>query len=265
MMMVQIVLGKLIMKQDNQRWYIKSKGMPKISKLLVDSHNALDNKFIENIKIEPSNNYTYHFWMYIEDRSYRKNLDKHILHKGPVDSSLRSPGIWITSEKDGRKFKYTASTNEDNNEFQKSKASAPVQQWIHVAYVLDDKKILFYLNGDLDSKLNLDGMSNNNEHDLYITYNKKGFEGELKILNIVITADEIRREMMLTIRIQLDSMILATKIKSNYNQNHLDVAIKMNNNMSGWRPSIPFGAKPEIVRDDMFETDLTNTINLKKY
>ena len=78
----QIVLGKFNKETgDNQRWYIKSKGMPKISKLLVDSHNALDNKFIENIKIEPSNNYTYHFWMYIEDRSYRKNLDKHILHK----------------------------------------------------------------------------------------------------------------------------------------------------------------------------------------
>ena len=70
----QIVLGKFNNETgDNQRWYIKSKGMPKISKLLVDSHNALDNKFIENIKIEPSNNYTYHFWMYIEDRSYRKN------------------------------------------------------------------------------------------------------------------------------------------------------------------------------------------------
>lgn len=255
----QIVLGKFNKETgDNQRWYIKSKGMPKISKLLVDSHNSLDNKFIENIKIEPSNNYTYHFWMYIEDRSYRKNLDKHILHKGPVDSSLRSPGIWITSEKDGRKFKYTASTNEDNNEFQKSKASAPVQQWIHVAYVLDDKKILFYLNGDLDSKLNLDGMSNNNEYDLYITYNKKGFEGELKNLkyhNYSLSADEIRREMMLTHPDPIEfGNVIITKIKSNYTpETHLDIPDKARlNNMSGWRPSIPFGAKPEIIRDDMY-------------
>ena len=60
----------------------------------------------------------------------------------------------------------------------------------------DDKKILFYLNGDLDSKLNLDGMSNNNEH-IYITYNEEGFEGELKNLkyhNYSLSADEIREK-----------------------------------------------------------------------
>ena len=150
---------------ENQKWYIKSNGMPKTSKILVDNHNALENKFIENKRIEPSNEYSYHFWMYLESGNYRKNLDKHILHKGPLDYKFKSPGIWISPYNKDKKmnFKYTASTNASPSEFKKSKANVPIQKWIHVAYILDDKKILFYLNGDLDSTLRLDVLSNNNE------------------------------------------------------------------------------------------------------
>ena len=56
---------------------------------------------------------------------------------------------------------------------------------------------------------------------LYITYNKKGFEGELKNLkyhNYSLSADEIRREMMLTYPdpIEFGNVIINQKIKSNY-------------------------------------------------
>ena len=245
---------------ENQKWYIKSNGMPKTSKILVDNHNALENKFIENKRIEPSNEYSYHFWMYLESGNYRKNLDKHILHKGPLDYKFKSPGIWISPYNKDKKmnFKYTASTNASPSEFKKSKANVPIQKWIHVAYILDDKKILFYLNGDLDSTLRLDGLSNNNEENLYITYNKKGFNGELKNLkfhNYALTKDEIRDEMMKTHPEPLEfGNVTITKLTSNYTPDtFLDIPNRARlHNLYGWKPSIPFGSKPENIKDDMY-------------
>ena len=102
----------------------KSKGMPKISKLLVDSHNVLI-IIVKNIKNGTNyNNYTYHFWMSIMLRPNLIRKTQINIYITPKLGLIHLLEVWYLdySEKDGRKFKYTSTENENNNEFKKSKS-----------------------------------------------------------------------------------------------------------------------------------------------
>jgi hypothetical protein len=139
----------------------------------------------------PSLSYTYSFWMYIDDWSYLLNKRKIILYKGPI-SDLRaglpqtsgSPLIYL----DPTQNNLTIETNTYPDYSGCKVRNIPLQKWVHVVYVLDNKVSDVYINGKLERSCILQNVPKLNNNKLYlfptVPANKlnTGYSGKLSSL-----------------------------------------------------------------------------------
>ena len=120
--------------------------------------------------------FTYSFWMYINDYNYKRDSFKHILHKGSqTGRPLQSPGFWLTP-KENR-------LNINMNTYYSIKESCdvgniPIGKWVNVIAVIINKNIDVYINGQLKKRCKFKGLPKQNFGDIYIT-NWQGFDGFL--------------------------------------------------------------------------------------
>lgn len=120
--------------------------------------------------------FTYSFWIHINDWSYKYGQWKHILHKGN-DSSwpLRSPGIWLHPKKNSMRvymntFKSVAEYADIND--------LPINKWFHVTVAVRQRNLDIFINGNLAKRHTLEGIPKQNYGDLYINA-WRGFGGFL--------------------------------------------------------------------------------------
>ena len=92
--------------------------------------------------------FTYAFWMYIEDWSFKYGQWKHVMHKGNSSSwPNRSPGIWLHPKNNTMRF-YMNTYNSVSGNFIDIQ-NIPLSKWFHVTFSVNQLTMDVYINGNL--------------------------------------------------------------------------------------------------------------------
>ena len=92
------------------------------------SNNSL--KFLNNdIKKTIGNNYTYCFWMNINDFDYKYGSIKHVLTKGDSSKNSVNPGVWLHATEPSLIFKFDYYGRVNNQSHTGGKAPEVCQDW----------------------------------------------------------------------------------------------------------------------------------------
>ena len=122
--------------------------------------------------------FSYTFWMLIENYNYKVDEWKHVLHKGaenvsPEKNSIMCPGVWLHPIKNTMRI--YLNTMEDMNEYIDIE-NMPLKKWVNVAIVIKQKILEIYINGRLKVKQTLSSIPRQNFGDLWINL-YGGFDG----------------------------------------------------------------------------------------
>ena len=110
--------------------------------------------------------FSYVWWMYIEDFEYKKGSWKHVFHKGSNDSwPNRAPGVWLHPN-DNKMRVYMNSYKKIANFVDID--NIPVGKWFSCGVVVTQNYLDVYINGYLKSRLALEGIPKQNFGDVYI-------------------------------------------------------------------------------------------------
>ena len=135
--------------------------------------------------------FSYQFWMVIDDYTYKKGEWKHIFHKGNSSSyPSRAPGVVL--HPDTNSMRVYMNTVDRILEYV-DVDNLPLKKWMHIAIVLKNKDLDVYVNGFLKVRKELSSIPKQNDYDLWVNM-FGGFEGYLSKLryhNYAITFDEV--------------------------------------------------------------------------
>lgn len=165
--------------------------------------------------------FTYMWWMFVDDWIYQENSQRHIFHKGnenlreystsggagadnscasnigaPKRPLLQCPGVWL--EKNTNKMVVYINTFKDIEE-KIEIDNIPGNKWLHVAVSVKQSNLDVYVNGYLAKRKALKSPPKQNYGDLYIN-SFKGFGGYLsnfKYSNYYATFSDIESHMSL--------------------------------------------------------------------
>lgn len=191
-----VVIGYLIY------WGITSRGKATLSSrlnpvIISEPINAFDSTASEyGITLPVSNQgleFTYSFWMYIADWSFNYGRKKYIFIKGNIgegDGPERwAPAIWL-GEKLNTLHTSMSVFPSPGNPFQNPAPSPqyescmvrdiPLQKWVHVSYVLNNRNVDIYIDGKLEKSCMLDAVPDINNRPLHITPRMPEMPGEPK-------------------------------------------------------------------------------------
>jgi hypothetical protein len=136
------------------------------------------------IKIpNPSSGYnlSYSMWIYVRDWDYRFGKWKNIMWKGNVKSKTKkkrhSPSIWLYPLTNSIKF--VTSHTGANGITSCDVENIPLQKWVHLTYVLNNRSVDIYVNGKLERTCILEGIPINNANDNLIVNYNNGFYGKM--------------------------------------------------------------------------------------
>ena len=122
-------------------------------------------------------NYSYSMWFYVRDWDYRFGKWKNIMWKGNQSKPRHSPSIWLYPLTNS--IKVVTSTTGSNSLTSCDIENIPLQKWVHMVYVLNNRSVDIYINGKLERTCILQGIPVNQKNDkLTINYNS-GFYGKM--------------------------------------------------------------------------------------
>ena len=135
--------------------------------------------------------FTYDFWVMIENFGYKSGEWKHIFHKGNAESyPNRAPGVWLHPNTNAvRIYMNTQSNILEYVDIE----NIPGRKWLHMSIVLNDKDLDVYVNGYLKVRKVLSSVPKQNNGDFWINM-FGGFEGNIariRYYSRAITTDEI--------------------------------------------------------------------------
>jgi hypothetical protein len=111
--------------------------------------------------------FTYVFWSYIDDWTYKRGAWKHILHKGNDNSwPNRAPGIWF--HPDENKMRVYMNTFSSVADSYIDVDNIPIDKWFHTCVMVTGRYLDVYINGNLKKRLVMDGIPKQNYGDVYI-------------------------------------------------------------------------------------------------
>jgi hypothetical protein len=148
----------------------------------------------------PNMAFTISFWIYITDWSYRVNDPKAIIIKGDFygnnsDNTQVAPGIWLAPDKNN--LIVATSIIGQNSPQICDVSNIPIQKWVHVAYVLENRTVDVYVNCKLERSCVLTGVPKLNNKQLHLfpennkvgnTDKQTGFMGQLSSLRYFSSA-----------------------------------------------------------------------------
>lgn len=121
--------------------------------------------------------FTYAFWIYINDFTYKHGQWKHILHKGNHNSwPNRAPGIWLHPKDNAMRFYMNTFDSIAGNYI--DIGNIPIEKWFHVTVVVNQLTMDVYINGNLRKSHKFTSIPKQNYGDLFIM-NNRGFDGYL--------------------------------------------------------------------------------------
>ena len=163
---------------------------PYISK---DMHDGSKEKKVSGEKIRRSeygHEFSYSFWLYVNDWGHNFNNPKHIFHVGDPEGKNVCPGIWLYPKTNNLMVRVDTYSNKEQDMNPKNNMKAvkkerpcdlvniPVQRWMHVAVVMINKTIDIYLNGKLTRSCTLENVPKMNKGYVHICQDG-GFAGKL--------------------------------------------------------------------------------------
>lgn len=125
--------------------------------------------------------FSYSVWIYIQDwtRGWKNIFVKGDKAQGAGSSSARAPGLWLYPDTNAlhARINTFASPNEGCDI-----KNIPLQKWVHIAYVLNNRTVDMYIDGKLERSCVLRGVPKLNDGEVHVCDNG-GFFG--KISNLV--------------------------------------------------------------------------------
>ena len=155
--------------------------------------NAFDENLSRTTRQIPTGSqglsFTYNFWMYIADWQYRFNEKKTIFIKG--NNSNRAPEVYLAPSQNS--LGVTISTFAEPDGESCNIDNIPLQKWVNVAVVLNNRTVDIYVDGKLERSCVLRGVPRLNRNDIRFAPDG-GFYGQLakfRYFNRPITPDEV--------------------------------------------------------------------------
>lgn len=118
--------------------------------------------------------FSYTFWLYVDDHTFDSNKWHHIFHKGSSSATpLQAPGVWLYPSEN----KLAINMNTYNQvKVSCDVGNIPLNKWICLAIVVVGETLDVYINAKLKKRCKLGGIPKQNFGDLYM--NKwGGFNG----------------------------------------------------------------------------------------
>jgi len=167
------------------------------------------------------NEYTYNFWLYVNDYTYRYSEDKCVMYRGiETDQDAANPGIWLLKKTNTLRVTIGTQTKSNNDlstinniidsednietggcssnssETNNSKCDIvnfPLQRWVNLSIALNNQTLDIYMDGKLEKSCVLSGAPNLSRGNLYVSkdggYN--GFLANLSVSNRSLDSDTI--------------------------------------------------------------------------
>ncbi len=117
--------------------------------------------------------FTYSLWIYIADWNYNFGDWKNIFVKG--DDNMRAPGLWLYPKTNSLHARIN--THADVNEGCDVR-NIPLQKWVHIVYVLNNRTVDLYIDGKLERSCVLRGVPVLNNLPVQVAYGG-GFYGQI--------------------------------------------------------------------------------------
>jgi len=125
--------------------------------------------------------FSYSVWIYIQDwtRGWKNIFVKGNVSSGPGTNNARAPGLWLYPDTNAlhARINTFASPNEGCDI-----KNIPLQKWVHITYVLNNRTVDIYIDGKLERSCVLRGVPKLNDDPVHVC-NNGGFFG--KISNLV--------------------------------------------------------------------------------
>ena len=125
--------------------------------------------------------FSYSVWIYIQDwtRGWKNILVKGDKSSGAGTNSARAPGLWLYPDTNAlhARINTFASPNEGCDI-----KNIPLQKWVHIAYILNNRTVDMYVDGKLERSCVLRGVPKLNDDPVHVCDNG-GYFG--KISNLV--------------------------------------------------------------------------------
>ena len=165
------------------------------------------------------NEFSYNFWIYVNDYTYKYNEDKCILYKGmETDQMSANPGIWLLKKTNtlrvniGTQTEPTDTVSDINdvldegstnlgcaNDSDITKKSScdiknfPLQRWVNVNVSLHNQTLDIYLDGKLEKSCILTGAPNLNKGNLHLSANGgyNGYISNLQVSNRALNSEHV--------------------------------------------------------------------------
>jgi hypothetical protein len=146
--------------------------------------------------------FSYTFWIYVDDMNYNYGKAKHILHFGDSEGTKYCPGIWIYPETNNLYVRVNSyvDVNIPSTDFRSriqdpcDVSDIPIQRWVCIGVVLNNRTLDVYVDGQLRRSCELDGVVKIPDGaNLYINKNG-GFSGKianLRYYNRAISSTEV--------------------------------------------------------------------------
>ena len=123
--------------------------------------------------------FTYSFWILIDDWTYKYGEWKHVFHKGNQEGyPLRSPGVWLHPKENIMRI--YMNTLDNINEYEDIK-NIPINKWFCVTIACRQNKMDIYINGTLARGATLSNIPKQNYGNVYVN-NFGGFSGYISNL-----------------------------------------------------------------------------------
>ena len=166
---------------------------PRSAPLLIGKPvNAFDENLSKTTTRLPSASeglaFTYNYWMYIADWQYKFGEEKVIFIKG--QDANKAPKVFLYPKKNsmGVRMVTFADPNGEGCDID----NIPLQKWVNIAVVLDNRTMDIYVDGRLERSCALRGVPKLNKNELRFAPGG-GFYGQLskfRYFNRAITPDE---------------------------------------------------------------------------
>ena len=138
--------------------------------------------------------FTYNFWMYIADWQFNFGKEKTIFVKGtPGNPQNQAPGVFLAPKSNILEVRMV--TYADPMGEACSVDNIPLQKWVNVSVVLNNRTLDIYIDGKLERSCVLRGVPRLNKNDLTFA-NPDTFYGQLsrfQYFNRAITPDEVHQ------------------------------------------------------------------------
>lgn len=183
---------------DNRRpWILKGTKSGKTEKPIQQDPNVNESVLLKRSENEVGGlEFSYSFWMYIDDWTYRYGQWKHVFHKGNRSSwPLRCPGVWLHPTENAMRI--YMNTYRSISEFLDI-TDIPLNKWFHVVIAVRQKTLDVYLNGNMVRSKQLKGIPKQNYSDFYMNINGgfSGFLSEVRYYDYYIHLSEIMDSIM---------------------------------------------------------------------